>query len=86
MASEAKLQILYFHSIREITGCTSESWPLNGASRTVSKLLDQLEIKYPRLRDHRDSMRVAVNETFSRPGALLNAGDTVALLPPVSGG
>jgi len=86
MASEAKLQILYFHSIREVTGCEGETWSLNRASRTVAHLIEQLEAKYPRLRDHRDSMRVAVNETFARPGARLSEGDTIALIPPVSGG
>jgi len=59
---------------------------LNRASRTVAHLIEQLEAKYPRLRDHRDSMRVAVNETFARPGARLSEGDTIALIPPVSGG
>lgn len=86
MPAEPRLQLLYFHSIREITGRASETWPLNRACSTVSRLLDQLETKYPPLRDHRDSVQVAVNETFARPGARLNAGDTVALLPPVSGG
>ncbi len=86
MASEGKLQILYFHSIREVTGCAGELWTLNRTSRTVAQLLEQLEAKYPRLRDHRDSMRVAVNETFARLSAQLSEGDTIALIPPVSGG
>ncbi len=86
MSSEAKLQILYFHSIREVTGLAGESWPLNDASRTVAHLIEQLEAKYPRLRDHRNSMRIAVNEAFARPSARLSEGDTIALIPPVSGG
>jgi molybdopterin converting factor subunit 1 len=86
MASEAKLQILYFHSIREVTGCAGEIWTLNRDSRTVTQLLDQLEANYPRLRDHRDSMPVAVNETFPRPGTQQSEGDAIALIPPVSGG
>jgi molybdopterin converting factor small subunit len=33
-----------------------------------------------------DSLAVAVNQEYARPGDVLKDGDEVALLPPVSGG
>jgi molybdopterin converting factor subunit 1 len=78
--------ILYFAALRELVGVSEER--LSGLSRplSVSGLSQMLAGRYPQLRPHLGSVRFAVNETFADAGTGIEDGDTVALIPPVSGG
>lgn len=53
---------------------------------TVAELLTLLERNKPTLQGRLGSVRVAVNEEFAEPSAVLRGGEVVALIPPVSGG
>ena len=80
-----RVRLRFFATYREIVGSRQISWPLQDGA-TAGELVDQVLAKYPRLRAHRDSMLVAVNESFAAPDVSLREGDEVALMPPVSGG
>lgn len=51
---------------------------------TVEELLNEIGRQYPLLK--LDKVMVAVNEELVDSGEIIQPGDTVALLPPVSGG
>jgi len=75
------INILYFASLKEATKLDSEQ--LDAAGKTVS------ELKVIIMERHSitlDGAMTAVNEEFTDEGTVLNEGDTVAFIPPVSGG
>jgi molybdopterin converting factor subunit 1 len=53
---------------------------------TVQTVWRELVTEMPALGDYERTMSVAVNADYSRMSAVVNEGDEVAFLPPVSGG
>ena len=80
-----QIQVLYFQKLRDLTGRESERIPIRQGEK-VSGLLKHLYLKYPELKKHAPSILVAVNEEYAKRNQVLNSGDVVALLPPMSGG
>jgi molybdopterin converting factor subunit 1 len=80
-----QIRLRLFATYREIVGSRQLAWSVRDGT-TAGELVDQVLAKYPRLRAHRDTMLVAVNESFATPDVGLQEGDEVALMPPVSGG
>jgi molybdopterin converting factor subunit 1 len=78
--------ILYFAALRELLGIGEEHVAVTRDVLTVQELAEQLVERHPALRPHLASVRFAVNESFVDSKASVNSGDTVALIPPVSGG
>ena len=74
--------VLLFASYAEAYGSSSVSLDLDAGS-TVRHLVD-------RLRSGRSVLPpqplVAVNEQYASPDHVINAGDEVAIIPPVAGG
>ncbi|MEB3161108.1 MAG: MoaD/ThiS family protein [Synechocystis sp.] len=56
------------------------------ADTTVSDLLDQVLTEHPELASWRSLTRFGVNCQFVPPDTVLQAGDEVVFIPPVSGG
>jgi molybdopterin synthase sulfur carrier subunit len=56
----------------------------SGAS--VSQIFDRLVSQHPNLEQWRSLTRYAINLNFAEPETILENGDEVALIPPVSGG
>jgi sulfur-carrier protein len=85
-----RVQVLYFAGLRDVTGRAEEILDLGargaGVPCTVADLAGLLSERYPALVPHQSSVRYAVNEQFAELGAAVQAGDVVALIPPVSGG
>lgn len=80
-----RVQILFFGMLKELAGRASDTIELaEGAS--VADVLRHYESQIPRLKETLSSLALAVNQQYAGPDAKLNAGDEVALLPPVSGG
>jgi molybdopterin synthase catalytic subunit len=79
------ITVRFFATYREAAGLRETKVVLE-PDATVQDLVDRLVEAHPKLRSHRASMLVAVNEEFADESARLKAGDDVALLPPVSGG
>ena len=80
------LVVLYFAALRELVGAPQEQIHVAGEDWTVAALRDRLIELHPELRAHASSVRFALNEAFVDLDAPLAHGDTVALIPPVSGG
>lgn len=53
---------------------------------TVEQVCDRLISEHPELEPWRDLTRFGVNLQFVAPNTILQSGDEVVLIPPVSGG
>lgn len=79
-----KIKVLFFALGRELVGAEELTVDLpEGATAAV--LMAHIKETYPRFREL-PSYMIAVNMTFAEAGTVLNAGDEVAIIPPVSGG
>ncbi|HET7580703.1 MAG TPA: molybdopterin converting factor subunit 1 [Bacillales bacterium] len=77
------IQILLFAKFREITGKETIQWPETPI--TVATLKEQLQQRYTEF-PSLSGVMVAVNEQYADDQTEIHDGDTVALIPPVSGG
>ena len=75
------INILYFASLKEATKRDSEQ--LDAAGKTVSELKAMIMERHSITLD---GAMTAVNEEFTDEETVLNEMDTVAFIPPVSGG
>ena len=75
------INILYFASLKEATKLDSEQ--LDAAGKTVSELKAMIMERHSITLD---GAMTAVNEEFTDEETVLNEMDTVAFIPPVSGG
>jgi molybdopterin converting factor subunit 1 len=80
------LTVLYFAALRDLAGTSEERLDLPDGELSVGELLGVLEQRKPALHGRLASVRVAVNEEFTERSTMLRGGETVALIPPVSGG
>lgn len=76
-----QIDILVFGQVTDITG--EANFQLQGVENT-EELKQQLMEKFPGLKSLEYS--IAVNKKIMRGNCSLQDGDTVALLPPFSGG
>ncbi|MBK7861725.1 MAG: molybdopterin converting factor subunit 1 [Archangiaceae bacterium] len=83
--SGARLEVRYFAAARERAGCSAEAVELPTPA-TVAALTAALGARHPALAPLLKHLRVAVNHEFRGPDDALQAGDEVALIPPVAGG
>jgi len=79
-----EILLLTFGIVKEITG-QSPLCLFVPNNATVSDLRKVLEEKYPELLKLK-SLAIAVNGNYAGDDVALDAGDEVALIPPVSGG
>ncbi len=80
-----KVKVLYFSSIKDRLKKNKEFFEIEENS-TVSDLIKEIQKKYPDLSENIKKIMVAVNEEYADMQTKLKNGDTVALIPPVSGG
>jgi molybdopterin converting factor subunit 1 len=78
------MRILFFAHLQSLTGCTEMA--LAGDGLDADALWDRLLDAHPQLAGVRRSVRLARNWEFAGPETRFQAGDEVALIPPVSGG
>lgn len=79
------VRLLYFAALRDLFGRSEDTMQLAQGS-TLAELASQLQARVPGLGAHLKSLAWGVNFEFSPVSTVLNDGDEVALLPPVSGG
>jgi molybdopterin converting factor subunit 1 len=79
-----RVKILFFGMAKDLTGETSATLELNEEMK-VSALRRVLQEKYP-LFSQMDSFSIAVNESYAEEDLIIVENDTVAVIPPVSGG
>lgn len=75
------INILCFAHLKEQIG--KEQLEVASNELTVEELLSELREKYS---IETDKLIVAVNEEYADSDDVVRSGDTVALIPPVSGG
>ena len=76
-----EIQLLAFGQIIDITG--KSAWKMTGIINTED-LIKNLEQEFPALSN--TSYSIAVNKKIIRENTTINENDTIALLPPFSGG
>lgn len=79
-----KIQALFFGMAKDLAGQSKLSIELNEGSR-VREFREILADKYPAF-SAMDTFSIAVNETYAKEELVLSENDTVAIIPPVSGG
>jgi molybdopterin converting factor subunit 1 len=77
--------VLVFAQLAEKVGTDRLTLDLADGS-TVGAALDALAADHAPIADLRAVLAVAVNERYCNKATTLNDGDTIALIPPVSGG
>lgn len=81
---KVELRILYFGVSRDQTRKDEEHFVVS-QNLSVGEIRKKLLDKYPSL-DDIQSFALAVNENYADDDLILEEGDTVAIIPPVSGG
>ena len=87
-----KIQVLFFASAREAAGNISNtSIELTKDEATTAGIRQKLSQMYPGLASmvqDEDNLTLALNEEYVTSGQVLplKEGDTIALIPPISGG
>jgi sulfur-carrier protein len=77
--------VLFFGRIRELIGITEESVELPPGT-TLAHLFTRYAERFPQLASFRSSLVAACNQEFAAWDRPLAENDTIAFLPPVSGG
>ena len=80
-----KVTLRYFALWREVVGREEEQREV-APGTTVRALIDRVTDDFPRLEGLRPSTMFMVNQEYALPGQVLQDGDEVAAIPPVSGG
>ena len=85
-APASTLKLLFFGHLPDLTGTGEIDWPQSEGMLTAGALLEQLYLRWPELRAHDASLRVAVNLDYVDREAVIPPGAEVAVMPPVQGG
>jgi len=72
-----------FARFRDVEGAALIAVPMDGS---VADLREALRQRWPALTELLRHTRIAVNDELATDSMMLNAGDVIALIPPVSGG
>ena len=80
-----KVRAEFYSRLREIVDASALvlSLPENA---TVNELFQQLQERYPQLRDFEKSVLFGIGVEFVDRNRALNDGDVIAIMPPVQGG
>lgn len=76
------IKVLLFAQLQEEVG--QSKLDLEFGPATVTKLKKELVDKYNGLQ--LDQAMIAINEKYAKNDDIVNPGDTVAVIPPISGG
>jgi molybdopterin converting factor subunit 1 len=77
--------VLLFASVAEMAGTRRLAVDLRDGARVLD-LEHELVSRYPKLEGLADRIVYALNEEYVDRDQLIRPGDTVAVIPPVSGG
>ena len=78
------ITILYFASLAEQAGCDSETLSID-ANTTLTELYATLKAKH-NFEQSPSQLRIAINDNFCDWQREIQAGDSIAFIPPVAGG
>jgi sulfur-carrier protein len=83
------VRLVYFASVRESVGVSSEDYTLPSDVKTVVDLIKHMQARgdtYAAAFKETLMLRVAVNQTHALPHHAVCNNDEVAFFPPVTGG
>jgi molybdopterin converting factor subunit 1 len=78
------MKVLFFGPVRAQLGV--DQFDVAAEKMSCDELWVHLLGQFPALKPLRPTIRLARNGEFLSPGARLQPGDEIALIPPVSGG
>lgn len=81
---EMKITILFFGIVTDLIGESTIAFEISNDSN-VYDLKNELIETYPSLKNIHE-FAIAINESYANDNSILKNGDTVAIIPPVSGG
>jgi len=79
-----EITVLAFGIAKDIFGGESIQLQL-GEATNIATLKATLEEQYPQLKELASYM-IAVNDEYAHANTMIQAGDEIAIIPPVSGG
>ena len=79
-----KITVLFFANLREKVKQDQIELELQGLS--VGDTMNQLKAMFPNIQPNLEHVHIALNEEYCTNDTVLKEGDTLALIPPVSGG
>lgn len=79
-----EITVLAFGIAKDIFGRQSVQLSLNNDA-DIATLKSKLEEQYPKLKELASYM-IAVNDEYAHANTMIQAGDEIAIIPPVSGG
>ncbi len=85
MPNSITIMVKLFAAYQEAYGVPELTLKLP-AGATVAQVRDRLLTEHPELTQWRDLTRFGVNLQFVEPDTVLQSGDEVVFIPPVSGG
>jgi molybdopterin converting factor subunit 1 len=77
--------VLLFAQLAESIGSDRLTLQLPDGA-TIERALNELASQYEIIASMRDTLAVAIDDRYCARNTTLNDGDTLALIPPVSGG
>ncbi|HHL31951.1 MAG TPA: hypothetical protein ENJ41_05135 [Oceanospirillales bacterium] len=77
------IEILFFGKLKEIWG--TKQIHMQTDCQTIESLYQELLKKLPE-QPHKDSIKVAINDEFASWNSAIHENDSIAFLPPASGG
>lgn len=83
------VKLVYFAWVREKLGASSEEIELPASVETVADFLDHMATRgeaYADLMQHRNAIRVAIDQEHARPDDRIGDASEIALFPPMTGG
>jgi len=80
-----RVKVLFFGVLKDLVHTSEEQLNL-AEGATLAQLLDHYQRIIPQLKSFQPSLAFSINQAYAHPETELQAGDEVALLPPVSGG
>ena len=78
------INVLYFASLAEQAGCDSETLDIEPNS-SLAEVYSTLKAKH-NFEQSQSQLRIAINDRFCDWQSEINAGDSIAFIPPVAGG
>ena len=80
-----KVKVLLFASLKDISGENAFELELE-ENATVDSVKLKIISMYPKLEPLLNYVKIAINQEFADAETVINNGDELAFLPPVSGG